>query len=170
MIRRRKNRGVTSEKQREAARRSRFLETPEQYARRRQMVRDAAKQRRLKDPLGEMLRNTERSANHRKIDFKIDRADLEPLPSHCPVLGIELRYDAGLPAGSPQLASIDRFLNHFGYIPGNVVIVSNLVNTRKGDLNSTELRKIAAFYSRWLMPVNDDCSPSALVGQNGLIA
>jgi hypothetical protein len=82
-------------------------------------------------PHAEMLAASRRSAKHQRIKFDIKETDLE-WPRHCPVLKIELRYPPRS-KGDPALATIGRINNGLGYIPGNVVIVSRWVNTRKGD-------------------------------------
>lgn len=98
--------------------------------------------RRKQDPFGFALQLLRRNAKKRGSDFSLCKADFEPLPSHCPVLGIELDY-SGL--GKANSASIDRTDSRLGYIPGNVVIMSRRANTLKNDATLEELRKVLAY-------------------------
>jgi hypothetical protein len=101
-----------------------------------------------KGPLGLMLHNVRRGAKTRGLDFSISAADFPTLPTHCPVLGIELSY-----VGSSDLnprskskasrASIDRKDNSLGYVPGNVFIISFRANQLKSDGTASELRALA---------------------------
>jgi len=91
------------------------------------------------------------------VEFTITEQNLD-WPTHCPVIGVELHYggqggnaDRGTGrrrGGRPNSASLDRLDNKRGYVPGNAVIVSHWVNTRKGDATPEQLQRIAEFYSR----------------------
>jgi hypothetical protein len=77
------------------------------------------------------------------LEFSIDVSSLV-LPTHCPVLGLELFITGeGRTDHSPTLDRID---NKRGYIPGNVVVVSWRANRLKNDATLDEIRKLAAFY------------------------
>jgi hypothetical protein len=120
----------------------------EQQAHFKQQIRDAEFWRRLIDPQREMLLDKKHNAKHRGIEFAITEADLD-WPPHCPVTGVELRYEGiGLYSDRrgprPDAATIDRIDNTRGYVPRNVVIVSHRVNSRKGDATLEQLRAIAA--------------------------
>lgn len=69
------------------------------------------------------------------------------IPDRCPALGIELYVSDGL-GPSDNSPSIDRIDNTQGYIRGNVVIVSNLVNRVKTNATVDQLVAIANFYKR----------------------
>lgn len=63
------------------------------------------------------------------------------IPETCPLLGIQLQPGKGrTSANSP---SLDRILNEYGYVPGNVQVVSYRANARKGELDSDTLRQLA---------------------------
>lgn len=106
-----------------------------------------------KGPLGLLLHRARRGADQRNLEFSITAADLLPLPSHCPVLGIELDYVGGVgrdPRASNKYtrASVDRKDSSKGYVPGNVLVVSWRANTLKSDATPLELRQLADFYGR----------------------
>lgn len=77
------------------------------------------------------------------LPFAITLADLEPLPTHCPVVGIELCY-GNKKRLADNSASIDRINPKLGYVPGNVRIVSHRANRLKSDATAEELAALAA--------------------------
>lgn len=89
------------------------------------------------------LYQSRKGAKQRGLEHTISVDDLRPLPTHCPVLGIELSYDGG--DGSNN-ASIDRVDSRKGYIPGNVRIISWRANMLRsnGTLNEHRLILIDA--------------------------
>ena len=91
-----------------------------------------------------MVSRARTRANKAGIPFEITAADIV-IPTHCPVLGIPLIQGRGRPEpGSP---SLDRIVAERGYVPGNIVVISNRANTLKRDATPAELRAIAVFYS-----------------------
>ncbi len=96
------------------------------------------RERRDRDPLQFLLDELRRNAKKRGAEFSLTKEDLLPIPTHCPVLGIELNYLAGN-GGSPNSASIDRTDPQLGYVPGNVVIMSSRANTLKSDASGEEM-------------------------------
>jgi|ERR1035437_358752 hypothetical protein len=101
-----------------------------------------------KGPLGLLLHQIRRGAKARGLEFSITEADFPVLPTHCPVLGIELSY-VGASGINPRAiskmvrASIDRKDNSKGYVPGNVFIISFRANQLKSDGTAVELRALA---------------------------
>lgn len=83
------------------------------------------------------------------IPFDLSAADFE-IPDVCPVLGIELQRGRG--RATPQSPSLDRLRPELGYLPGNVVVVSNRVNVLKRDATLEEMEAMAEFYARHLTP------------------
>src|SRR5215469_270669 len=67
--------------------------------------REGRIRRRKADPLGYALLELRRNAKKRGSEFALTREDCEPLPTHCPVLGVDLDYSG---AGGPNAASFDR--------------------------------------------------------------
>lgn len=111
----------------------------------------AASQRRWeekKGALGLLLYRAQRGAKARGLEFTISPNEFSELPTHCPILGIELDY-VGTPGRAPRSAdkasraSLDRKDNSKGYIPGNVFVVSFRANQLKSDGTTSELRALA---------------------------
>jgi len=164
MINRRPNRGVTTPAQRAQMKWRRDIEeTPAQYERRLERNKASKARRRLEDLRGETLSAARRSADRRKIEFGLKETDLE-WPTHCPVLGIKLHYP-GRSRADPAGAAFDRINNELGYLPGNVIIVSHWVNSRKGDATPAQLRAIADFYSKFDTVRGDVAPPRPIHGR-----
>lgn len=86
---------------------------------------------------GYIIRNSKFQSRRRGIPFDLTYEDLE-LPSHCPILGIQLEYfNTG---NSPNHYTLDRIDNTKGYIKGNVIIMSRLANAMKNEANFEQLR------------------------------
>lgn len=83
------------------------------------------------------------NANSRGIPFSLTFATID-WPSHCPVLGIKLDYEAV--GRQEDSVSFDRLDPSKGYEDGNVVIVSWRANRIKNDGTPEEHQKIADFY------------------------
>jgi hypothetical protein len=98
--------------------------------------------RRKADPFGFALGQLRRNAKKRGLEFSVTKKDFLPLPTHCPVLNVELDYSG---AGTWNAASIDRSDCSKGYIPGNVVIMSKRANMLKNDASPEELRKVLEY-------------------------
>jgi hypothetical protein len=101
---------------------------------------------RLANPLKAALIRAHTRATKKKIEFSITEADFLSLPTHCPVLGIELKYGGGR-GRKPvdDAASIDRRDNSLGYIPGNVFVICSRANKIKNEGTAAEHRAIAAW-------------------------
>ena len=77
-------------------------------------------------------------------DPRIDKlvSDLQPAPTHCPILHTELIYrDAGF--NNPNCASLDKIIPERGYEVGNIAIISRRANTMKNDGTADEHDAIA---------------------------
>lgn len=96
-----------------------------------------------KQNIGKILFKGARSrARERGIEFSITVDDVI-VGSHCPVLGIKFEV---LEGGRDNSPSLDRIDNRFGYVPGNVVVVSNRANRLKSDASVEELETLVRFY------------------------
>lgn len=107
-------------------------------------VRATQQNWRQANPIKNALRRAKARAVKKGLEFNITEADFPTRPTHCPILGIELKYGGGRgrkPSG--DAASLDRRDNALGYISGNVFIVSFRVNQIKNDGTAAEHRMIA---------------------------
>lgn len=85
----------------------------------------------------------------RPLVFRIEVADLLPLPKFCPVLHIRLEYATVSGTGRGRRpdarATVDRMDNTKGYVTGNIKIISWRANRIKNDATGDELRALAAY-------------------------
>ncbi len=85
---------------------------------------------------------------YRKGRTSLELEDFRPLPTHCPILGIELDY-AVSKSPSDNSPSLDRLDHSKGYVKGNVVLCSVRANRIKNNGSVEEHRKIADFMEQW---------------------
>lgn len=78
------------------------------------------------------------------LEFSLTEADLV-IPTHCPILGIELAYNFGKGRALANSFSLDRIDNTKGYVPGNVAVISWRANMIKSSGTAEEHRRIAAW-------------------------
>lgn len=89
-----------------------------------------------------MLRRAKQRAKDRGLEFNLVVEDIA-IPTHCPVLGIELKVHKGRSGGNPESPALDRIDNTKGYVRGNVMVVSHRANMMKVDASPEELVKFA---------------------------
>ena len=107
------------------------------------------KNRRFRDPIGYMLESIKYRAKKNGIEFQIGRDDVV-IPSHCPILGIQLFFSEATGSKSnknPNSPSIDRIDSSKGYIPGNILVCSWRANFLKNDATAAELTAMALYYT-----------------------
>lgn len=93
-------------------------------------------------PEKKMLRRAQSRARERGHEFNLELSDIH-IPTHCPVLGIELVVHKGRSGGNPNSPALDRIDNNKGYVKGNVMVVSHRANMMKVDASPEELLKFA---------------------------
>lgn len=95
-----------------------------------------------------VVSNARRRARRAGLEATITVTDIF-WPTHCPVLGIELHYPARNGESDdpkrPDRASLDRWDNTKGYVPGNVFVISCRANILKSNATHEELKRIAAY-------------------------
>lgn len=89
-----------------------------------------------------MVRDAKRRAMRDNLPFDLTVDDIT-IPKKCPVLGV--RFDLEGPRTSADSPTLDRIKPHLGYVKSNVIVICSKANRAKSDLNSSELRKLAAF-------------------------
>lgn len=92
-----------------------------------------------------MLRSARRRAKLQNVPFGLQPCDIE-IPMYCPVLGTLLSRARGSKGPGGNSPTLDRIIPSRGYVPGNVVVISNRANRAKNDLSADELRALANFY------------------------
>lgn len=95
-------------------------------------------------PAETMIVKKRSDAKRLGVDFNITVEDLLPLPTHCPVLGIELDYAVGK-GRAFNGPSIDRKDPNKGYLSGNVAVISKRANTLKSNASVDELQRILKY-------------------------
>lgn len=85
--------------------------------------------------------NAKKRAKIKGIEFSLELKDMPYIPEYCPILGIKIEPNkyAGPKDCSP---SLDRINPNFGYVKGNVRIISNRSNRIKSDATLEELELI----------------------------
>ncbi|MDC1169271.1 hypothetical protein OAT14_02405, partial [Candidatus Pelagibacter ubique] len=117
-----------------------------------------ARNRYSTNPIPQMLSNSRIRAKRKGILHTINTEYLEliwPKDNRCPVLGnlFEMGYKNGK---SKNLSpSLDRIVPKKGYIPGNLVIVSDIVNRLKSDASLEDMEKILKFYTNKINKINN---------------
>lgn len=114
----------------------------EEHERKRQLINERSRRYRDAHPVRRLITVARARAKKLGLPCTITEADVQ-IPSHCPVLGIELIRGGWPPDNSP---SIDRIVPELGYVPGNVLVVSFRANHLKSDATADELRAVADFY------------------------
>lgn len=91
-------------------------------------------------PLVKRLLNGARErAKKRGLPFALVESDIV-VPTHCPVLGIELRH--GSPSDKWSSPFLDRIVPSLGYVPGNVRVISWRANLLKNNSTLEELSRV----------------------------
>ena len=99
----------------------------------------------MRCPKRAMLRAARKRAKKQNVPFGLQESDIT-IPMYCPVLGTLLARSLGSKGPGENSPTLDRIIPSRGYVPGNVVIISNRANRAKNDLSADELRALATFY------------------------
>jgi len=75
------------------------------------------------------------------VVFDITVEDVPPMPTHCPISGLELRRGTN---GKPEAysPSLDRVDNTKGYVPGNIQWLSYKANSWKGNMTLDQIKRL----------------------------
>lgn len=138
----------------QAARNSKLCKTCGYEAKKLSLSRNAAHYRayRVKwdraNPHRVIFRTKKNHAKALGIPFNLRLEDMK-WPTHCPVLGLKLQYDRHKNRSvRPNSPSFDRINPKKGYVNGNVIIVSQRVNSIKQDASPEEIIKVGRFFAR----------------------
>lgn len=97
-------------------------------------------------PGKKMFRRAKARAKEKGLEFNLDHSDIS-IPTHCPVLGVELVCHKGRSGGNPNSPALDRIDNSKGYVKGNVMVVSHRANMMKVDASPEEL----VMFAEWVL-------------------
>jgi hypothetical protein len=106
------------------------------------------------NPIPQMLSNAKIRAKNKNIPFEIDSSYLKeifPKDNMCPVLKVkfEFGYKSQTKINKSFAPSLDRIIPSKGYVKGNCLIVSDIVNRIKQDATLEELEKVLKFYLKY---------------------
>ncbi len=105
-----------------------------------------------RDLANQILVSARGRARRNNLPFNLEIEDII-IPTHCPVLGIELgRNNVKYRDNSP---SLDKLIPDLGYVKGNVAVISWRANRFKSDGTLDEIRRIADWMESQLT-VNDE--------------
>ena len=90
--------------------------------------------------------NAKRRAKKKNIEFSITIDDIV-IPTHCPVLGLELSVNRNGKFNHTS-PSLDRIDNSKGYINGNIEVISNRANILKRDGNLNSFKKLVEYMEK----------------------
>lgn len=97
------------------------------------------------DPIRYKLEKLKTRARKFGVPFDLTAADLT-IPTHCPVLGMQLRgFGEGRAENAPEF---DRLVPALGYVRGNVAIISRRANRLKNDGTLEEHARIVEWMRR----------------------
>lgn len=86
-----------------------------------------------------LWRGAKQRAAKRGLAFNITVADIV-IPSHCPILDIELQCNDGKPGASSP--SLDRVDPELGYVKNNVRVISFRANTLKNNMTRNLVERL----------------------------
>lgn len=92
-----------------------------------------------------MIKAAKERAKKAGVPFNLTESDII-VPSYCPVFGVKLERALGSKGPGEYSPSLDRIIPSRGYVPGNIVVISNRANRAKSDLTVDELVTLADFF------------------------
>lgn len=87
----------------------------------------------LRNPNKFLYNSCKQRAKKLNIEFKITADDIK-VPEFCPILNRKLEF------GTQYSPSVDRIDNSKGYVPNNIIVISQLANRMKNSATEQELR------------------------------
>ena len=107
------------------------------------------------NPIPQMISNAKIRAKQKGVPFKLTATYIKsiwPTDNKCPVLNVkfEMGYSkvGGKKKNKTYSPSLDRVNPKKGYVPGNLVIISDIVNRMKQDATLDIMEKIYKFYKK----------------------
>ena len=96
-----------------------------------------------------MLSNSKIRAKAKNLAHNITTEDIKkvwPKDNICPVLKKPFEMGSKLGKTKSMAPSLDKIIPNKGYIRGNIVVISDIVNRLKSDASLEDLKKILNFY------------------------
>ena len=111
--------------------------------RQKQYLKEWDLKRRIERPEYVLWKSAKRRARAKELDFNIEPTDVI-IPAFCPLLNIPIIHKIGKGSADDNSPSLDRIDNRFGYIKGNILVVSWRANFLKSDAALSELQLLVA--------------------------
>lgn len=111
--------------------------------------RASLKRRRETDPAYTLYVAARARAREKMLPFDVtieEIRSLYPADGRCPALGIRLLSGRGFAQDTSP--TLDRLNPEWGYLPGNLAVISLRANRAKGGMRAAELEQIAAWMRR----------------------
>jgi hypothetical protein len=89
-----------------------------------------------------LWQNAKHRAKRDGLPFDITPADIV-IPEFCPVLGIKFEHGVGQSTDSSP--TLDKIIPEFGYVRGNIKVISFRANSIKRDATADEVRKVLRY-------------------------
>lgn len=93
-----------------------------------------------------LLYKAKTRARLKGLEFSLCETDII-IPSHCPILGIELNQGRRSLEERNNAPCIDRKDNSKGYVKNNIAVISFKANKLKGELTKDQLKALLAYVS-----------------------
>lgn len=130
------------------ANKDKVLETVHAYREEnRELIREKGREYYRRKPVNRMLNRARARAKQNGLEFNLEEGDIE-IPTHCPLLGIELYIAEGRKSVKDNSASLDRIDSDKGYIKGNVWVISHKANTIKSNATLLEMMTLV---QNWIL-------------------
>lgn len=104
----------------------------------RSKIKLGAKRYRVESRANYLLVRARERAKEKGLDFNIDVSDVI-VPQYCPLLNIELDKEPQSNVKRHWSSSLDRVDLRYGYVKGNVRVISDLANTMKNAATIEQL-------------------------------
>ena len=106
-----------------------------------------------KNPIPQMLSNAKIRAKQKGVDFNLTSQYLKkifPKDNKCPISGLnfEFGYINREKINKNNSPSLDRIIPSKGYVIGNVMVISDLMNRMKQDSTFEDIEKLYNFYKK----------------------
>jgi len=111
------------------------------------------KSRYKKNPIPQMLSNAKIRAKKKGLDFNLTSEYLKeifPKDNKCPITGIHFQfgYKNDNKINKNYSPSLDRIVPSKGYVIGNVMVISDLMNRMKQDSTFEDIEKLYNYYKK----------------------
>ena len=105
------------------------------------------------NPIPQMLSNAKIRAKQKGVDFNLTSQYLKkifPKDNKCPITGFnfEFGYINKEKINKNNSPSLDRIIPSKGYVIGNVMVISDLMNRMKQDSTFEDIEKLYNFYKK----------------------